>query len=275
MREISCRRLAEAIEELVVRAATMLPPDVVMQLECAADAEPEEVPQQALIKLVRHVVDAGLSGIPVSRETGQAVVFADIGRNSRIVDGSMQQAVDTGMQCGAERCRQLGNGDNAVWSADMKQKTLLRIHEVEGESVRLKVAFTSWTGEAPGIRRCMVSSDETLPHSIADAVLQLELDANAPIVVGVGWGKTAEQAALLAEKGLYRPLDRRNPVRQWEIAEREALRQINSRGGGIAGLGGGSTALALNIEVHPNAQIGMPCVLTAGSYMLCCAECML
>ena len=61
-------------------------------------------------------------------------------------------------------------------------------------------------------------------------------------------------AVKLAKKAILRPLDEKNPDEKIAAMEKEILEKVNSLGIGPMGLGGKSTALAVNIEYtsrHP------------------------
>ena len=79
-----------------------------------------------------------------------------------------------------------------------------------------------------------------------------------PVVVGVGLGGSFEQSALLAKKALMRPLNVPNPDPRWAVVETEILERINRLGIGPQGLGGTTTALAVNILHKPCHIASMP-----------------
>ena len=79
-----------------------------------------------------------------------------------------------------------------------------------------------------------------------------------PIVVGVGVGGTFDKAAFLAKKALTRDLDTPNPNPFWAAMEKELLDKINALGIGPQGLGGKTTALAVNIEQMPAHIASLP-----------------
>ena len=79
-----------------------------------------------------------------------------------------------------------------------------------------------------------------------------------PIVVGVGIGGTFDKAAFLAKKALMRPLDVRSEKPLYAKLEAELLEEINALGIGPQGFGGGTTALAVNIESFPTHIAGLP-----------------
>jgi len=79
-----------------------------------------------------------------------------------------------------------------------------------------------------------------------------------PVVVGVGIGGSFEQSALLAKKALLRPLTEKNADSKWAAVEDEILERINKLGIGPQGLGGRTTALAVQILYKPCHIASMP-----------------
>jgi fumarate hydratase subunit alpha len=76
--------------------------------------------------------------------------------------------------------------------------------------------------------------------------------------VGVGLGGTFEKCAFLAKKALLRPLGEYNSDPKWAEVEKELLERVNKLGVGPQGLGGRTTALAVNIEAFPCHIASMP-----------------
>ena len=79
-----------------------------------------------------------------------------------------------------------------------------------------------------------------------------------PVVVGVGIGGTFDKAALLAKKALLRSADSSNKNPYYARMEAELMERINALGIGPQGLGGKTTALAVNIETYPTHIAGLP-----------------
>lgn len=70
-----------------------------------------------------------------------------------------------------------------------------------------------------------------------------------PMIVGIGLGGTSDLAMTLAkEASTFRKIGSSNPDPQVAALERELLEKINQTGLGPQGLGGSTTALAVNIE---------------------------
>ena len=83
--------------------------------------------------------------------------------------------------------------------------------------------------------------------------------------VGVGIGGTFEKCALLAKKALTRPVNVHSETEWVKDMEDEMLKRINKTGIGPGGLGGSTTALAVNIETYATHIAGLPVAVN-----ICC-----
>lgn len=85
------------------------------------------------------------------------------------------------------------------------------------------------------------------------------------MIVGVCVGGSMDKAALLAKKATIRGVGTCHPDPRYAGLEREALERINDSGIGPGGLGGRTTALAVNIEYFPTHIASIPVAVN-----LCC-----
>ena len=100
-------------------------------------------------------------------------------------------------------------------------------------------------------------------HEVVDedfgSLLQSVLRMNRTV------GGDFELSAILAKKALTRSLDVRSDLPHIKALEDELLKEINELGIGPAGLGGSTTALAVNVETYPTHIAGMPVAVN-----MCC-----
>lgn len=106
-------------------------------------------------------------------------------------------------------------------------------------------------------------------EGVKDAILTAVKDAgpNAcpPMVIGVGIGGTFEKCALMAKQALVRPVGQHSDISYVKEMEEELLIRINKLGIGPGGLGGSTTALAVNINTYPTHIAGLPVAVN-----ICC-----
>ena len=106
---------------------------------------------------------------------------------------------------------------------------------------------------------------EGVKNAILTAVKDAGPNACPPMVVGVGIGGTFEKCALLAKKALTRSVNEYSPISYISELEEELLKKINQLGIGPGGLGGSTTALAVNINTYPTHIAGLPVAVN-----ICC-----
>ena len=70
---------------------------------------------------------------------------------------------------------------------------------------------------------------------------------------------------MLAKKALTRSVDERSDIPYVKEMEEELLNKINKLGIGPGGLGGSTTALAVNINTYPTHIAGLPVAIN-----ICC-----
>ena len=106
---------------------------------------------------------------------------------------------------------------------------------------------------------------EGVKNAILTAVKDAGPNACPPMVVGVGIGGTFEKCAILAKKALTRNINENSDIPYVADLEKEMLEKINGLGIGPGGLGGTTTALAVNINTYPTHIAGLPVAVN-----ICC-----
>lgn len=107
--------------------------------------------------------------------------------------------------------------------------------------------------------------EEGVKNAVLQAVKDAGPNACPPMVVGVGLGGDFELAAKLAKKALTREAGSHSQHEHIARIEEELLDSINKTGIGPGGLGGRTTALAINIETYATHIAGMPLAVN-----MCC-----
>ena len=106
---------------------------------------------------------------------------------------------------------------------------------------------------------------EGVKKAVIQTVMEAGPNACPPLVVGVGIGGTFEMAALMAKEALTREVGSHSDKEHICRLEEELLTQVNALGIGPGGLGGGTTALAVNINTYATHIAGLPLAVN-----LCC-----
>ena len=145
---------------------------------------------------------------------------------------------------------------------------------VKGDKIKIIVAPKGFGSENMSSVKMLKPSDGV--KGVIDFVVNTVDNAGAdpcpPIVVGVGIGGTMEKAVILAKKALLRPVNIRNKDPYYNKLEKKLLDCLNCLGIGPQGLGGTTTALAVNIETFPTHIAGLPVAVNISCHVTRHAE---
>ena len=272
MREIPCSRITDAVEELCIRAATVLTPDVCRAIRQAEETEPSPAGRAALHDMAENFTCAASDGLPICQDTGMAVVFAQVGQDCHIVGGFLEDAVTQGVSRGyvngylrksvvADPFRRVNTGDNTP--------PVLWVSLVPGDSLTLTVAPKGFGSENKSRMKMFLPSAALTEFEdfIVETVEAAGADPCPPVIVGVGLGGTVEKAAMMAKQALVRPIGVPNADPFYADMEKRVLEKINRLGIGPQGFGGRTTALGVNINAFAAHIAGTACVVNIGCHV--------
>ena len=193
-----------------------------------------------------------------------------IGQDVHVEGMNLEDAINEGIRQGYEEgyLRKSVVKDPII-RENTKDNTPAVVHYdiVPGDRVRITVAPKGFGSENMSRVFMLKPADgiEGVKNAILTAVKDAGPNACPPMVVGVGIGGTFEKCALLAKKALTRPINERSKVPYVKEMEEELLQTIQKTGIGPGGLGGSTTALAVNINTYPTHIAGLPVAIN-----ICC-----
>ena len=263
MRTIHIDAITEAVEELCKSANYYLNEDILVGIKNALEKEESETGREILGKLIENAGIAKEKGVAICQDTGMTVVFVDIGQEVHIIGGSLADSINEGVRRGYE------NGylrksvvKDPIQRVNTKDNTPAVIHYniIEGEKFKITVAPKGFGSENMSALKMLKPAEglDGVKKFIIDTVDNAGPNPCPPIIIGVGIGGTMEKAAFLAKKALLRPINQKSDVKYVSELESQLLSDINKLGIGPSGLGGRTTALAVNIEVYPTHIAGLP-----------------
>lgn len=268
MRDISCEQISVAIRDLCIKAETWLPPDVAMAIECASEADESMKAREVLNDLMVDFMDAVKLGRPICQDTGMLEVFAEIGQDVHIAGGLFDEAIKRGVSLGYA-----GNLNFIVsdpqYNDNNNITAVINTRLVLGDKLKLTVVPKSFYSESMSTLKIfmqpvdMTAIEDFIVETVSKAGTSL---VNPPIVLGIGLGGTVDKCTLIASKALSRPVDQRNSDPFYEKMERQLLKRINNLGIGPKGVGGSTTAIAVNIEVFSAHDHCRPCVINMSGH---------
>lgn len=270
IREVNVAEITKNIKEMCIEANHYLSPDMDRMMKKAKEEEKSEIGKKVLNQLQENLQIADKEIIPICQDTGMAVIFLEVGQEIHFQGGSLEDAINEGVRQGYEEgYLRKSVVKDPIQRENTKDNTPAIIHYsiVPGDKVKITVAPKGFGSE--NMSRVFMLKPADGIEGVKDAILTAVKDAgpNAcpPMVVGVGIGGTFEKSALMAKQALTRNVEEHSEIPYVKELEIEMLEKINGLGIGPGGLGGTTTALAVNINTYPTHIAGLPVAIN-----ICC-----
>ena len=263
MRSVDVSIVTRNIKEMCIQANHFLSEDMDIAMKNAVETEEAPLGKQILTQLQENLKIAGEDMIPICQDTGMAVVFIEVGQEVHFEGGSLTDAINEGGRQGyVERYLRKAVVGDPIIRENTKDNTPAVIHYniVPGDKVKIKVAPKGFGSENMSRVFMLKPADgiEGVKNAILTAVQDARPNACPPMVVGVGIGGTFEKCALMAKDALTREVGTHSDIQWVKDLEEEMLETINKLGIGPGGLGGTTTALAVNVNTYPTHIAGLP-----------------
>lgn len=263
MREINVKEIQDALKDMCISANYNLGNDVVKAFECSRENEESPIAKEILDNLIKNSEIAREKSVPMCQDTGMAVVFIDIGQEVRLVGGDLKEAINEGVRQGYREgfLRKSVVGDPLIRkNTGDNTPAIIYIDIVPGNKVKIAFAPKGFGSENMSKTKMLKPSDgiNGVEEFVIETVSAAGPNPCPPIVVGVGIGGTLDKACQMAKMALLRPIGDSNEVEYIKELEKRLLEKINNLGIGPQGLGGRTTALAVNVEAFATHIAGLP-----------------
>ena len=270
MRTIHVNEITRNVKEMCIEANHYLTDDMKAALDQAAQKEKAPLGKQILNQLQENLEIAAKDMIPICQDTGMAVVFVELGQEVALEGGLLTDAINEGVRQGyTEGFLRKSVVKDPLIRENTKDNTPAVIHYniVAGDKIKITIAPKGFGSENMSRVFMLKPADgiEGVKNAILTAVKDAGPNACPPMVVGVGIGGTFEKCALMAKQALTRPVNQHYEIPYVKEMEEELLAKINQTGIGPGGLGGSTTALAVNIITYPTHIAGLPVAVN-----ICC-----
>lgn len=270
MRTLNVEEISKNIKEMCIEANHFLSKDMDIAMKNAVSTEKSPLGKKILSQLQDNLKIAGKDMIPICQDTGMAVVFLEIGQDVHFEGGNLEDAVNEGIRRGyVDGYLRKSVVKDPILRENTKDNTPGIIHYkiVPGDQVKIKVAPKGFGSENMSRVFMLKPADgiEGVKNAILTAVADAGPNACPPMVVGVGIGGDFEKAAIMAKQALTRNVEEHSAIPYVCDLEKEMLEKINKLGIGPGGLGGRTTALAVNINTYPTHIAGLPVAIN-----ICC-----
>jgi fumarate hydratase subunit alpha len=274
MRRINVNKIKKTVEGLVIEANTRLRRDVLSALVKAARLEGNKRARAVLKILAENAAIAEKERLAVCQDTGIACVYLKIGQDARLAGGELEAAVNSGVREGYRK----GYFRNSVVGPLDRKNTgdntpaVIHTEIVKGDRVGITVVPKGFGCENKSQAKMFAPTADMddIKRFIVGVVKEAGADACPPYVIGVGIGGTSEKAAEMSKEALLKavPGSQRSVLSYVRRLEKELLQEINRLGIGAGGVGGKTTALAVNILTHPTHIAGLPVAVSVGCHAM-------
>lgn len=270
IREINASEITKTVREMCIKVNHFLSEDMDNALKKATENEKSDLGKKILDQLQENLKIAGEDMIPICQDTGMAVLFVEVGQDVHVADGLIEDAINEGVRQGyVDGYLRKSVVNDPIIRENTKDNTPAVIHYsiVAGDKIKITFAPKGFGSENMSRVFMLKPADgiEGVKNAIMTAVTDAGPNACPPMVVGVGIGGTFEKCAILAKKALTREIGKNSDIEYVAELEKEMLQKINTLGIGPGGLGGTTTALAVNINTYPTHIAGLPVAVN-----ICC-----
>jgi len=263
MRTLHIEEVTSAVKALCMEVNYVAGSDILAAIQSGAQTEASPIGQNILNQILDNAALAKEQKMPICQDTGMAIVFVTVGQEVHFEGGSLRDAVNEGVRQGYDqgflRKSVVEDPFNRVNTGD-NTPAVIHYDIVPGDQVIIEVSPKGFGSENMSQTHMLKPADgiEGAKKAILKTVDDAGGNACPPIIVGVGIGGSFEKAALLAKRALLRKVGEHSDQPHIKALEEEMLRKVNDLGIGPQGLGGSTTALAVNIETYPTHIAGLP-----------------
>jgi len=255
---LSAEQWTERFVDVIARASSQLPPDVLDALNRGRDLEaPDSLAKKALDSILTNIEMAKGAWQPICQDTGTPLVWIHhpVGMSTRMLTAAFEEAVRLATAKSLLRPnavdtltdKNTGNGAAPgiptvhceEWDeAGVEVHLMLKGGGCENVGAQYSLPNTKLKADRDleGVRRC-----------ILDAIQQAQGKGCAPGIIGACFGGDRGSGFLESKRQLLRRLPDRNTVPELDRMEQDILAQANSLGIGPMGFGGATTVLGVKI----------------------------
>lgn len=263
MRIVKSEEIVKVVRNMCIKASCHINDDIKCALEESVGTEKSDIAKGVLKNLLKNSQIAHEKEVPICQDTGMAVFFIEIGNEVFVEGDTVTDAVNKGVALGYTegylRKSVVADPFNRVNTND-NTPAVIYYDFVRGDKIKITFAPKGFGSENKSGLKMLNPSDGE--KGVIDFVIETVRKAGAnpcpPMVIGVGIGGTMDKAAQIAKKALTRDINVSNSNPFYADMERTLLEKINKLGIGPQGMGGTTTALAVNIETYPTHIAGLP-----------------
>jgi fumarate hydratase class I len=256
--EIDEKKLHDAVVELIRRASTQLPADVIFAMEKGRDSEELGSPAQSVLKLMLENAQMARENVtPICQDTGTNIYYVTVpvGVSVRKMEKVIVEATKTATEKAYLRPNMVDSisgkntGDNSGVMSPF-------IHFEEWDEPKINMQLALKGGGSENVSAQYKLPDNKLKAGrnlggvykcVIDAVNKAQGLGCAPGIIGLGIGGDRAIGMLIAKKQIFRKIDDTNPDTEMAKLEERLYKDLNKLGIGPMGFGGNTTVLGVKV----------------------------
>ncbi len=250
--------------ELYKKVATSLPKDVEDSLRLAFEKEKEPAARENLHIILENIKMARAKELPLCQDTGVPVFYVKVPRC--LGQERIRETIIEATRIATRKIPLRPNSVDILTEKNTGDNTgrdfpLIHMEETEEENLVIDLmlkgggsenigCFYRLPDESIGAERGL----EGVKKAVIDATIKAQGKGCPPYIIGIAIGGSREHVAYLSKTQLLRRCNEENPEPLLRELEAGLLKDINSLGIGVMGLGGDTTAIGVKIGIsnrHP------------------------
>jgi fumarate hydratase subunit alpha/L(+)-tartrate dehydratase alpha subunit len=255
--KIDLQAVEEAAKELYIRALKVLPPDIKQGFDRLAASETGATAQRVLGTMLKNISVAESTDNLLCQDTGVPIYNVTIGRGVEVDGHALKEALRRGC---ARATREYPLRSSVVHPLTRKNEHTscgieVPVIHIDFDDVpdRLEIEMIpkGSGSENNSFLKMAIPAEGTdaIKAFVVDCVLAAGGKTCPPTIVGVGLGGTSDLAVALAKRAATRELGTACSDPEGAKLEQQLSKAVNQLGVGPQGLGGDSTAFAVQIEL--------------------------
>ena len=202
MMEVSTDLIKQAVYELCFNANICLNNDIYSKIFTAYNKEENEEIKNNLKFILQNAKIACKLKMPLCQDTGQVIVFLEIGQNILLKGNFLEDAINQAVEnCYCNNFFRKSIVKNAVFDrTNTKTNTPCIIYTkyIKEDLIKLSVLIKGAGSENKSQLEMLlpVSDEDEIITVISNLILKTALNACPPMFIGIGIGETAEKALL-------------------------------------------------------------------------------
>ena len=255
--KVDLQRVEDAAKELYIRALKVLPPDIKQGFDRLAAAETAPTGKRVLGTMLSNIKVAEDTDNLLCQDTGVPIYSVWIGSGVEVDGHALKQAVRRGCE---RATREYPLRSSVVHPLTRQNEhtscgievPVIHIDFIDTpDRIEIEMVPKGSGSENNSFLKMAIPAEgiDAIKAFVVDCVLAAGGKTCPPTIVGVGLGGTSDLAVALAKRAATRELGTACADPEGAALEAQLSKAVNQLGVGAQGLGGDSTAFAVQIEL--------------------------